>query len=403
MDAHKDNLRRKMLEWATDTSRQTQVQIERSLYIPNSTMKEILTLNFNPGGILAEADMADLGLSPLICRARTTAAKIAICKHERALENSRRNRSMAEAEAEENNTTAYDVGSLPDDYNELLRCIGTFCALLHTLFGARCVFYRQCFALWTVMNSDLVYEQRASFSVLYCRQIVWAVLMESRVYFSQRLSVDDFIGVHPDDIRFPRSNLLTVVNQVQDMAPITRSSFPTAWFPAGATRTATTSAGATALFGTAAPVQSITAPAGGATPTVVSGITTGTAKTPKPPITIRASDIHPAIKAAMEAYIAKNKGVYLTAMLNHLNLTLEDLPTLGPDVMGGPNGICYNFILGRCNVDHCQHEHIHGRDVTDEFANDILSKLKPAITDFVTNGLPPGTKRRNRKRRRQNA
>lgn len=185
MDAHKDNLRRKMMEWASDPTRGTQVPIERSLYIPNSTMKEILTLTFNPGGILAEADMADLGLSPLICRARTTAAKMAIRKHERALENSRRNRSMAEAEAEENNSTAYDLGSLPDDYHELLRCIGTFCALLHALFGNRCVFYRQCFDLWTVMNSDLIYEQRTAFSALYCRQIVWAVLMESRVYFSQ--------------------------------------------------------------------------------------------------------------------------------------------------------------------------------------------------------------------------
>lgn len=255
---------------------------------------------------------------------------------------------MAEAEAEENNTTAYDLGSLPDDYHELLRCIGTFCALLHTLFGGRCVFYRQCFDLWTVMNSDLIYEQRSSFSALYCRQIVWAVLMESRVYFSKRLSLDDFNGVHPDDIRFPRSKLITVVNQVQDMTPITRSSFPAAWYPVGSNRiAATASTGPMVHLGnTTAPVQSIAALTGGATPTVVSDITTGTTRAPKPPITIRSSDIHPTIKAAMETYIAKHKGVYLTAMLNHLNLTMDDLPKLGTEVVGGTSGICYNFILG---------------------------------------------------------
>lgn len=69
MEAHKDNIRRRMVQWATDPARPEQVAIERSLYIPNSTMKEILTLNFNPGGILAEADAADLGMSILICRA----------------------------------------------------------------------------------------------------------------------------------------------------------------------------------------------------------------------------------------------------------------------------------------------------------------------------------------------
>lgn len=188
------------------------------------------------------------------------------------------------------------------------------------------------------------------------------------------------------------------------MTPIIRSSFPAAWYPGGVSRAAAaTSTTANALLGTTAPVQSITAPTGGATPTVVSGITTGTTRAPKPPITIRTSDIHPSIKAAMEPYIAKNKGVYLTAMLNHLNLTMDDLPKLGEGVVGGASSICYNFILGRCNVEQCQHEHVHSRDITDEFATDILSKLRPAITDFVTNGLPPGTKRSRKKRRRQNA
>ena len=186
-----------MSEWATSPERDVQVPIERGLYIPDSTMKEILSLNFNPGGILAEADSADLGLSQLICRARTTAAKAAIRKYEKALEQSKKNRSMAEAQAVQVAHVAYDMGALPDNYHELLRCIGTYCAMLHALFGDKCVFYRHCYALWTVMNSNLVYEQRDGFTALYCRQIVWAVLMESHVYFSRRMSVEDFMNVHP--------------------------------------------------------------------------------------------------------------------------------------------------------------------------------------------------------------
>lgn len=399
LETHKDTLRRRMKAWAVGPDREVQVPIERSLFIPDASMKEILSLDFNPGGILAEAEAADQGLSLLICRARTTAAKTAIRKYERALEQSRRNRSMVEAQAEQVTHMAYDTGALPDDYHELLRCVGTYCAMLNALFGDKCIFYRHCYALWTAMNSDLVYEQRQDFKALYCRQIVWAVLMESRVYFSQRLSVESFLNVHPDDIVFPKSNLLTIVQMVRDMTPIVRSSFPAAWYPSRGAAPAAHSPTAPASVhasGTA-PVQSV-ATSGGGTPTVVSGITTGSARTPRPPVTIRSTDIHPQFKAAMEAYIAKNKGVYLSAILNHVNLTIDDLPKLAPEV-SGTNGICYNYILGRCNMDTCQHEHVHARDITDEFASDLLSKLRMGITEFTTNGLPPGTRRRRRPRR----
>lgn len=401
METHKDNIRRRMVEWATDPTREVQVHIERSWYIPNSTLKEILTLNFNPGGILAEADAADLGMSILICRTRTVAAKTAIRKYEKALENSRRSRSMAEAEAELNKSPAYDSGALPDNYYDLLRCIGTYCALLYTLFGPRCVFYRQCYALWTEMNSDLVHAQRDDFSALYCRQIVWAVLMESRIYFSQRLSVEDFLNVHPDDVKFPRSNLHKVVTQVRDMEPIVRSSFPAAWYPAGTGRAPTVALANNPSVGTGAPVQSISAPATGA-PSVVSGLTAATPRTPRPPVTIRATDVHPRIKTVMEPCIAKNKGVWLGAMLNHLNITIDDLPRLPPDVSGA-GSLCYNFILGHCKMEGCQHEHAHARDLTDEFVTDLLAKLKPGIDEFTTNGLPPGTRRRHTRSRRGRA
>ena len=114
-------------------------------------MKEILSLQFNPGGLVPEAEDADSGLSPLICQARTTAAKSAIRKFEKAKEQSKRNRSLAEAE-QDLSAPAYDLGALPDDYNELLRCIGTYCALLFVLFGGKCSFYKHC--LCTMDNNE---------------------------------------------------------------------------------------------------------------------------------------------------------------------------------------------------------------------------------------------------------
>ena len=158
------------------------------------------------------------------------------------------------------------------------------------------------YALWTTMNSDLVYEQRQTFfTVLFCRQIVWAVLAESRVFFSRRLSVDDFTGVHPDDVEYPRSQLLSIIANVRDGTPIVRGSFPSAWYPPGHVQGLITgsTAGNSARV-TSAPVPSIATTQGGTTPTVVSGLTTGSTRTPRPPIEIRGANIHPKIKQAME-------------------------------------------------------------------------------------------------------
>lgn len=398
LETHKENLKRKMAEWATSPQRAEHVPINRSLYIPHTTMREILSLTFNPGGVSADADTADQGISILICRARTNAQKAEIKKYERAAEKSKRNWSMADAAGD---VTAYDTGALPDDYNELLRCLGTYCALLHALFGDKCPFYRHCYALWTMMNSDLVYDRRDKFSALGCRQIVWAVIEESRLFFAKRLTMDDFTNAqHPDDIPFPTCSLANVVQSLRDGVQLDRLSFPPSWIPGARiarpiTNSTTTDAGP-------APVQSVGGMVAGATPSVVSGITTGSARSQRPPVTIRATNVHPTIRATMEPFIARNKGIFLTPMLNHVNRSIDDLPKLAPEV-SGTNGVCYNFVLGHCTMDGCRHidGHVNARDVTDEFATELLTLLRPAITEFTTNGVPPRARRRTRRRRRE--
>lgn len=263
--------------------------------------------------------------------------------------------------------------------------------MLYALFGPKCAFYKHCYAIWAVMNSDLVYEQRHLFSVLFCRQIVWAFIAESRVYFSQRMTMEDFDGTPPDDI-------ITILPNVRDLTPMLRSSFPAAWYPPGhQLATAALPATMRSTVGSVqAPVQAIVA-AGGTTPTVVSGITTGSTRASRPPVSIRTSDINQKIKAVMEPYIEKNKGVWLSALMNHCNITIEDLPL--PAATAAGHTVCYNFILGKCNVDNCQHEHVHASDITDEFATDLLAKLRPGINEFMANGLPLGTRRRRNRRR----
>ena len=391
VDTHRDNVKRHMKTWANN-AKPDQVMIDRGLYFTTQTMKDILALRFNPGGPMAEVATAGQGLSILTCRPLTAEGK-AILRQKELLEATSKRKTFAEAEQE---ITTSAPMAFPDTMNELHVCIGTYCALLHTLFGERCAFYKHCYKIWTTMNSETVYDQRHLFSPTFCRQILWAIIEYGRAYFAQRMSVDDFIGVHPDDICYPRSNLLELEPLVRTLSPIVRSSFPAAW----------------CITGTAASVSHSAAPGGppmvvggGGGGTVVSAVTGastptrrhGQAQTQRPQIAIRATNVHPHIKAAMEPYIRKIQGIKLTHMLNHVNLTIDDLPQLPPSV-AVTNGVCYNYILGHCTNATCPRldSHVNVSDISDEFATELITKLRPAITAFMTNGAPKRMKRKRR-------
>jgi hypothetical protein len=379
IEGHRDHIRRKMLDWARNT-KPDQVQIDRGLYISNPAIKDILALRFNPGGPTAEVATADQGLSILICRPLTAEGKAALRRRE-LLEATTKRRTLAEAELQ---LTQSEPTTLPDNYSELHVCLGTYCALLHALFGERCVFYKHCFRLWTTMASEAVYDHRHLFTPVFCRQIVWAIIEYSRTYFAQRMSVDDFVGVHPGDIIFPRSNLIELEPILRTQTPLLRSSFPDRWNPG--TSYSTPDAGTTA-------VPTVVGGSSGAT--VISGVTAGSTKTQKTKsqAKLRQTNIHPMIKTAMEPYFKKVQGIRLLQMLSHCNLTVDDLPSLPSS---GASNLCYNFILGYCNNPTCTRldGHVAATDISDEFATELLQKLRPAMNEFIANGAPRRPKRR---------
>ena len=379
IEGHRDHIRRKMLDWARNT-KPDQVQIDRGLYIPSPAIKDILALRFNPGGPTAEVATADQGLSILICRPLTAEGKAALRRREQ-LEATTKRRTLAEAELE---LTQSEPTMLPDNYSELHVCLGTYCALLHALFGERCVFYKHCFRLWTTMASEAVYDHRHLFTPVFCRQLVWAIIEYSRAYFAQRMSVDDFVGVHPGDIIFPRSNLIELEPILRTQTMLLRSSFPERWNP-----------GSTQSFSDAGTTAFHTVVGGSSGVTVVSGVTTGSTKTQKPKsqAKLRQTNIHPLIKTAMEPYFKKVQGIRLLQMLSHCNLTVDDLPSLQSS---GASNLCYNFILGYCNNPTCTRldGHVAATDISDEFATELLQKLRPAMNEFIANGAPRRPKRR---------
>ena len=243
------------------------------------------------------------------------------------------------------------------------------------------------------MNTEFVYKRRAHFIPLFCRQIMWAIIEEARAYFAQHMSPDDFVGVHPDNIRYPRSSLILIDPCIRNQMPIVRLLFPPLWIPGSVPCMQNTTGSSGVLLPT------ITTPTAG---TVVSGITNNTGTQPGQqtnPVKIRQTNIHPQLKAAMEQYIQKFKGVQLTALLSQAQLTLDDLPKLPADV-AGTNGVCYNYVLGRCTIADCRQRdgHVQAQDITDDFVTDLLEKLRPSINEFMAIGIPRNLRRRPQKR-----
>ena len=88
----------------------------------------------------------------------------------------------------------------------------------------------------------------------------------------------------------------------------------------------------------------------------------------------------------MEPNIDQCKVVLLGPMMDHLGITIDNLPKLP-----GESRICYNYVLGKCMHQYCRNKqgHISMNDVTDEFANALIDKIRPAVQHFIANGPPP--------------
>ena len=392
IDTHIDNIKKSMMEW----SREKYVGIDRSILFLNTTMREILSLRFNPGNTLAVYSAAERGMSILICRTRSGDDKESMRLREMAEEMSRGTRTLAEAEK----LTAFGPRSAPEDYNELIKCIGTYCALLHTLFGPLCEMYRQCFNVWKALDSEHVSDRRQFFTPLFCRQVVWAIIEDGRSYFATRLSPDNFVVQDPSDIEFPSCKVSDIEPHIRHQTPILRSTFPAQW-QSGYQQT-TLRGGSTGLQPTivGAHEQSLLPPipavhtGGLPSPSVISAISTG--NTSARPNTIggqiRQNNVHPVISTTMGPYIQKFKSVMLTRLAEFCGCAIADLPTLPEYVRDGTNTLCYNYVLGKCVHKGCRMKNGHApaTAVTAEFATALIARLQPGITEFMTNGPPGG-------------
>ena len=208
-----------MKQWAFDW----RININRSVYLEQETIKAIVELRFNPGNGVAHLVSAGKGLSTLACRARSTSETERIHEHKRALT------------ATENTRQLTDLLQLPkgatraaaDSYWELKPNIATYMGLfLFVLFSSQCDYYCTLRQVYQTLELKEVYAIKVKFTPETCRRITWAILNDGRAFFDDVKTTLDFKSA---ELVYPQSYLNGILNNIWYGIPVQRTTFPGKW------------------------------------------------------------------------------------------------------------------------------------------------------------------------------
>ncbi len=174
--AHRHNIGVSMKKWAKQTGK----EIDKAPFFMEQTIKDIVNLNFNPGEAVPIYASAQQGVSILTCRSKTA--------HEvETIKDNKEARRVTAHTAQFNEVRRHQKTppSPPlDTYFELRLSVNTFCALVWTLLGNKCDYYKGLFEVCKTLDLQEVHIFRESFTADVCRRITWAILSNGCLFFN---------------------------------------------------------------------------------------------------------------------------------------------------------------------------------------------------------------------------
>jgi hypothetical protein len=333
----------------------------------------------------------------LVCRPRTGNETADIRSREQAIQLTSKNHTLAEALL----LGKKDPRQPATNYHELKLDVGTFCAFLWTLFGETCDYFENCYALFTMLDSESVFANASYFTPLICRQITWATINDSRQYFFRTLTENQFaVG----NVRWPTSLLMQIIgSDVQACRELRMGNFPDKWTAQATVGTLAASGLNRGLKGNTGlnfnPPPGLPPGPSQVSPTIHSKHPHDSAPERMPsdnwdrPVSIRHNDIHPQFKQLMARYITHFRSVQLKTLLGAANITEAELPVLPKYTAAGKNNLCYAYILGKCQGRYCGKAsvgHAPVGDITDAFAQELCRVLSGGVEKRLATE-PPNT------------
>ncbi len=268
----------------------------------------------------------------------------------------------------------------PDTYFELRLSVNTFCALVWTLFGDECDYYKGLFEICETLDLQEVHIIRESFTADVCRRITWAILSNGRSFFNTILVEAQFR--RGKRFKWLTSLIHKITGGVQFAKTIERPFYPTKWLIPTAGGPGPPGAGeAVGGYGSSQAPSRTGDSAKGSTPKRwENGGGGGNHRQPW------VNDRHPKIVAMMANYVvARGLWGHLTEISDAANKQITDLPTIPEYMNNGCPFICWAHVLGRCSFANCAfcNRHVLRSNIPDVFADAVVAMLTPGVKKCV--------------------
>ena len=219
MASHRHNIRTQMSKWSKETGK----DIDKAPFFTEQTIKDTVSLNFNPGEAVPTFTSAQRGISILTCRPKS-AHKIETIKD---FEEARRATVHTAQFNEVRRRQKAPPSPPPDNYFELRLSVNTFCALVWSLFGNECDYYKGLLEVAETLDQQEVHIIRESFTADVCRRITWAILTDGRSFFNTVLVEAQFRGT--ERLKWPTSLIHKIADDVRFAKAIDRPMYPAEW------------------------------------------------------------------------------------------------------------------------------------------------------------------------------
>ena len=399
-DEHRTMITQRMINWASSHG----FRVDRSIFFPASFVEDVVKLNLNPGVCIAEYSSLDKGFTPMACRPRDAAAIEILKERERAAAASVGNRTFEE----ELKLNKSDPTTPPEDYDELFRMFVAFTALVFALRGDKSDLYQSMFSIIKMLDSEPVAMRRKKFTRPLCAQSTFALCKDTRNLFGSTTTPEEF---ESGRVIFPVSNISDIASNLRHQEEFHREGFPAQWLYSAYHR-GPAMQGRVPFSSPSLPPAQITN--GGSS--VVSGLTLPPIPRPLPPNPFPTKreqdtasitsitdalykagindDIHPIIGAVTVPYFNKRGNMSLRKVLDNANVTWDHLPSIPKFMAGKRNNLCYNWVMGYCQLKSCTRKHAKKQDVPDAFAAGIVHMLKPGFDYMANVDVPAGSKRK---------
>jgi hypothetical protein len=338
------------------------------MFLTDDTIKDIQKMRFAPGAT-AVYDTLEKGISILTClpiRPETIADLQREAQCEKDTESTRT--------LSESRQLSKKAPRIPArGYHALLANITSYSTLLMALFGRNCGHYKGVQVLLELMRG--LSDKQSYFTHQYCKEITFAILDDSRRFFSNYITPDKFnMGIYHNTLVFPTSMLHLVAQEVNRLLPIATWDFPEQWKEVDNKKRG--------------PGNELSGFRGGLTPYETprgtgKGGGLGSHLGFKELIPQGwTSDPHPKIAAMMKTYKKIHERVRMPEILSAANTKMIYLPKMAQYTNErGQSTICAHHVLGKCSpfFGKCEYIHAPRKDLTDAFVDGFITLLKPGI------------------------